>query len=163
MTPAQILNRIHFLSPTAWDGFRVRMAKGRKLLLQGTHDLVYDRAHLFVLFTKIVGPSPFDGFDEDDRTHYTREDLRLELLETAPNLKLLLRYTQDRTIALTCGRIYFASAVREPPTLQEIVDRCYALRDEYDYAAYFGVEGPLDAEEIDRRIRAEVRPRDGRA
>jgi hypothetical protein len=154
MTPIQILARIHFLSPTAWDGFRVRMRKGRKLLLQGTQDCIYDNAHLFVLFTKIEGALPFDA---DDRADYSRHDLRIDLLEERPKLQLVLHYTHDRVIPLTCGRIYFASAVREPETLKEIVDRCYALHDDYDYGAHFGVRGPLGVEEIDRLIRADPR------
>ncbi len=154
MTPAEIITRVQFLSPTAWDGFRVRMIKGRKLLLQGTHDLIYDDALLFVLFTKIEGKLPFD---EDDRTDYTRQNLRIELIEERPNLKLLLHYTRDRAIPMTCGRIYYSSTIREPETLEEIVDRCHSLVDDYDYRAYFNVEGPLGAEDIDRLIRADAR------
>lgn len=149
MTPEQIIARIEFLSPTAWDGFRVRMYKGRKLLLQGTHDEIYDKAHLFVLFTKITGHLPFD---DDDRERYTGGEICIDLVQKHPELELRLHYARDRVIPVTCGRIYFASTVRTPDTVEEIVDLCFALHDDYDYARYFKVPGPLDAAEIDRLI-----------
>lgn len=44
----------------------------------------------------------------------------------------------------------------EPPDLREVVDRCYALYDDYDYAHYFGLEGELSPAEIHRRILADA-------
>jgi hypothetical protein len=149
MKPHEIITRIHFLSPVAWDGFRVELHKGRKLLLKGTQDLIYDQGVLFVLFTKIQEKLPFE---EDDKEDYTRENMRIEVLESEPDLTLRLHYTRDRTMVFTCGRIYYAAMRAEPKDLAEVVDRCYALYDDYDYAHYFGVDTKLDAAEIHRLI-----------
>ncbi|MFO0615953.1 MAG: hypothetical protein U0414_25380 [Polyangiaceae bacterium] len=153
MTPQQIVDRIQFLSRTAWDGWRVRMHKGRKLLLQGTHDAIYDDASVFALFTKITGNLPFD---EHDAADYTRHDIGIDIVKTEPDLELLLYYDRSfdlgSVVPITCGRVYYACVSPEPETLTEIVDACYALRDEYDYPYYFKVPGPLAEAEIDRLI-----------
>lgn len=123
--------------------------KGKKLLLKGSQDLIYDEGVLFILFTKIQERLPFD---EDDKVDYSRENVRIELTQTLPDLRLNLHYTASRVFSFTCGRIYYAAMSREPSELRQIVDRCYSLYDDYDYTAYFKSPVPLSVEEINKRI-----------
>lgn len=154
MTPEQIIRRVEFQSPMAHDGFSVRLHARKKLLFEGTHNRFHGTPFLFVLFTKITGEVP-------SSVHFREEhawgDLRIDVVRTEPELEVRLHYHHMHWFSLTCGRVYYASMDDTPDELERVVDRCYALHDDYDYAGRFKVPGPLDADSIDRLITSDKR------